>query len=473
MHNRTKIWLRRALVLPPIAVGLAVLAWMASGRDAPEHDQPVETAQAVRTITVQPLEYVPRAVGYGVVEPGTVWEAVAQVSGELVHRSPRLERGQVMPAEAEILRIDRTDYEIALEEIEANIASVEAQLTELDVAEENTRQSLTIERRAVALLERDLARKESLFDRGNISEAEVEAAERDLLNQRQRVQELENELARIPAQRRLQESNLALYEARRRDAALDLARTSITTPFPGRVAQVNVEETQFVNVGEVMAVIDSIDVAEVEAQLAIDRLRPLLRPGLTLSSLSPEEIESLPEQLGLGAEVRLPLGGRLVTWPARVDRMSAEIDPETRTIGAIVAVDDPYAQAVSGVRPPLVRNLYVEVELRGEARPGSIVVPRVAVHRRDDGRPVVYIADADDRLAFRQVVPGPAQGDLVVIAEGLQAGDRVIVTDVIPAIAGLRLLTSPDEALAERLRAEATAEGAGAPSAAEDSSGQL
>jgi multidrug efflux pump subunit AcrA (membrane-fusion protein) len=153
--------------------------------------------------------------------------------------------------------------------------------------------------------------------------------------------------------------------------------------------------------------------------------------------------------------------------------MSAEIDPETRTIGAIVAVDDPYAQAVSGVRPPLVRNLYVEVELRGEPRPGSIVVPRVAVHRRDDGRPVVYVADADDRLAFRDVVPGPAQSDLVVIANGLVAGDRVVVTDVIPAIAGMKLMPTPDEALAERLRARATADGAGALSAAEDPSGQL
>jgi RND family efflux transporter MFP subunit len=473
MNQRAKTWLRRALVLPPIAAGIAVLLWMTGERDAPDHGRPSEAAQAVRFIEAEPLEYVPRAIGYGFVEPGTVWEAVAQVGGELVYRSPRLERGEVVPQAAEILRIDRTDYEIALEEIEANIESVEAELADLEVTRENTGRSLAIERRSVALLERDLARKEALLDRGNISQAEVEQAERNLLTQRQRVQDLENQLSRIPAQRRVLEADKALYEARRREAALDLARTTVTTPFPGRVAEVTVEETRFVATGEVMATIDSIDVAEVEAQLAIDQLRPLLRPGLALSSLSPEEMQNLAERLGLAAEIRLPLGDRLVTWEARVDRMSAEIDPETRTIGAIVAVDDPYGQAISGVRPPLVRNMYVEVELRGEPRPDTFVVPRVAVHRRDDGAPAIYLVDDDDRLAIRTVTPGPAQRDLVVIEEGLASGDRVVVTDVIPAIEGMRLMPAADEALARALRGQATGNGTPALSAADGAAGQL
>ena len=68
---------------------------------------------------------------------------------------------------------------------------------------------------------------------------------------------------------------------------------------------------------------------------------------------------------------------------------------------------------------------------------------------------MVYVADADDRLEFRPVRLGPAQSDFVVVDAGLAAGDRVVVTDLIPAIAGMLLAPTPDAALGERLLAEA------------------
>ena len=456
MNDTPKMWVQRALIFPPIAIGIAVLIWMAGGRQAPDHDRPVETAHAVRYIEATPLNYLPRATGYGLVVPGTVWEMVAEISGELVDRNPRLEPGEVLPAGTEILRIDQTDYEIALEQIDANLESVAAQLAELVIIEESTRRLLEIDRRSVLLFERDLERRRALLRRGNISETEVDAAERALLDQQRRVQDLENLIAGLPADRRRLAANRALYEAQRRQAALDLERTVIATPMVGRVALVNVEEIRFVSVGEVLVVIDSIDVAEVEAQLTIDQVGPLLRPGVALSSLSVDDLDDLPEHLGLSAEIRLRFGTETVRWSARVDRISPAIDPETRTIGAIVAVDRPYAQAVTGSRPPLVRNMYVEVELRGPLRPDTIVVPRVALHEPDSGAPVVHVIDAEDRLAFRPVTPGPVLRDLAVIDAGLVAGDRVVVTDLIPAIEGMRLTPRLDADLAAQLRQAVT-----------------
>jgi hypothetical protein len=118
--------------------------------------------------------------------------------------------------------------------------------------------------------------------------------------------------------------------------------------------------------------------------------------------------------------------------------------------------------------------MYVQVELRGRPRPGTLVVPRVAVHRGPDGRPAVYVADADDRLRIRPVDTGTTQGDLTVIADGLAPGDRVVATDLIPAIEGMLLAPTPDEALTGRLYGEARAAGPaeaaepGAPPDAED-----
>ena len=453
--TRRPAWLRRLLFIPPIAVGIAVLALQLSDRTPPPQSEPTEVARPVRVIEAVAGRFVPRALGYGYAEPGTVWEAVAEVGGRVVYRHPDLERGRLLEAGTVILRIEPADYLLAVARGEADIQSVEARLGELEVREANTVASLEIERRSLVLAQEDLDRKRQLRANGNISQTSVDQAETALLVQRQRAQELENQLSLLPAERAVLEASLAQQMAMLADARLDLDRTEIRLPIDARIAEIAVESAQFVTVGQRLAVADGIDVAEVTAQVAIDRLMPLIRSELDLTTLTATELSTLPESLGLEARVRLSAGDLEATWVGRFDRISDTIDPQTRTIGIIVAVDQPYRQAIPGQRPPLAKNMYVEVELRGPPRDGEFVVPRVAVHDGPDGRIVVYVADADDRLEFRPVRLGPAQSDFVVVDAGLAAGDRVVVTDLIPAIAGMLLAPTPDAALGERLLAEA------------------
>jgi len=450
-----RTWLRRLLIVPPVALGAAVLLWQLQSRTEPAQGEPEELSRAVRVIEVQPVTFVPRARGYGTVAPGRVWEAVAQVGGQIVDKHKDLERGRLIEAGTEVLRIDPTDYELAIARAEADLNSARAQLDELDVREANTRASLEIERRALRLAEEDVERKRALLERGNVSQATVDQAENALLGQRQRVQELENQLRLIPAERAVLEASIQVHEAKLEQARLDLERTRIRMPFDGRIAQVEVEPTRFVSVGEVLMVADSIDRAEIEAQFAIGRLAPVVRADIDLSALSAGELAEVPGRLGLEATVRLKTDEVEASWEARFDRLSDRIDPQTRTVGVIVVVDEPYRKAIPGRRPPLAKDMFVEVELRGRARPDTLVVPRVAVHRKSDGKPTLYLADDEGRLEIRPVMLGPAQGDLVVVAGGLEAGERVVVTDLIPAIAGMKLTTRVDDALAERLRAQA------------------
>lgn len=465
-----RTWLKRLLILPPILLGGAVLAFLVTGREPPIRTDAGETAQPVRTITMDPLAFVPRAIGYGTVEPGTVWEAVAEVPGTVIERHPELERGQLIEAGTVILRLDPTDYELAVARIAATLDSIAAELEELAAREANLRASLEIERRAVDLAQTELARARQLLERGTTSQARVDEAEQTLLAQRQRVQELENELNLIPAQRRVLEANRRLNRVERDQARRDLARTEIAMPFDGRIAEVGVETAEYVTAGQVMAVADGIDVAEVTAQVALAQMAPLIPQDIAPAQLSAQALAGLPERLGIDAEVRLDFGDRTARWPASLDRISETVDPQTRTLGVIVQVDDPLRRAIPGQRPPLTKGMYVAVELQGEPRPGMFVVPRVALHRREGARPLVYVVDEADRLAFRAVTPGPEQGDLVVIEDGLQAGDRVVVSDLVPAIEGMRLSPRRDEALAAALRARATGNDAPSPvTPAEDS----
>jgi multidrug efflux pump subunit AcrA (membrane-fusion protein) len=143
-----------------------------------------------------------------------------------------------------------------------------------------------------------------------------------------------------------------------------------------------------------------------------------------------------------------------VEWPARVARISDIIDPATRSLGVIVEVDKPYAGVQPGVRPPLAKGLFVNVELSGRPRPDSLVIPRNALHKDR-----VYVVTKDSRLAWRQVVSGLTGADYVVISEGLEAGERLVISDLQPAIDGMLLQVVDDpEALARLLAVTGTGE---------------
>ncbi len=202
------LW-RRLLIVPPILAGVGLLVWQLSGRVPPQQGEPAEIARPVRVIEVTPGDFVPRALGYGYVQPGRVWEAVAEVAGKIVFRHADLERGRLLPAGTEILRIDPADYELAVQRLEAGRAGVEARLAELAVRGSNAESSLRIERRALQLARQDLERKRALLARGNASQAGVDQAENAMLERRQRAQELENTLTLIPAERRILEADLA------------------------------------------------------------------------------------------------------------------------------------------------------------------------------------------------------------------------------------------------------------------------
>jgi multidrug efflux pump subunit AcrA (membrane-fusion protein) len=447
------------LIAPPVVIGIAVLAWQLAGRKSPEQAEPEEAARPVRVIEATAGDFVPRALGYGYVQPGTVWEAVAQVAGKVVYRHPDLERGRLLEAGSELLRIDPANYELAVARIEANVEAVRAELEELEVRRANTESTLQIVRRTLALAEQDLTRKRKLLAKKNISQTAVDETESAVLNERRQIQDLQNQLNLLPAEQRVLAANLALNQAQLEEARLDLERTVIRLPFEARIAEVLAETTQFVSAGQKLAVADSIDLAEVTAQIALNHMRPLVPTGLDLSSLSAGEISSLPQRWGFSTEVRLVAGDFAASWEARFDRISDMVDPQTRTLGLVVAVDEPYRSAIPGQRPPLTKNMYVEVEIKGPPQAGRIAVPRVALHRGPEGRDVIYLADLEDRLEFRPVSLGPVQSDFVIVEEGLSGGERVVVSDLIPAIEGMRLAPRLDRALAEALAAQASGTG--------------
>jgi len=443
--------------LPPILVGAAVIAYFAISKPPPEQAPFEERSTHVRVITIVPSEVVPSVIGYGVVRPARTWNGISQVGGKVVYVHPDFQKGASMAAGTQIVRLSPSDYNLAIAQAEANIRSSQARLQELEVNEENTRQSLKIEQEALTLKNNELERKQALLDRGSATQAAVETAQSSALAQRQKVQGMKNTLTLIPTQRAVLEEQIAVYQSNLQTAELNLARTSIELPFAARVAETNTEISQYVVPGQSIGSFDGVEKAEIDTQIPIQQFAQMLGASgdkNIMTQIAPGAFSKVLEKFGLAATVRLDLGDKPVVWQGAVSRISDTIDPKTRTVGIIVTVSNAYERLQPGKRPPLAKGMFVEVTISNKARKNALVVPRSALHK---GK--IYVADKSNRLEARKVDVDFVQNDIAIISNNLSSGDRVVVSALNPAVPGMLLKTTRDTVLEQWIQSQSAEDG--------------
>ncbi|WP_324753929.1 efflux RND transporter periplasmic adaptor subunit [Roseovarius sp. Pro17] len=426
--------MRRGIgLLLPVALGVGVAAWLISTAEPPARLDEHERSVVARTITakVTPVRAVVR--GYGNVRAARSWEAISEISGTIIWRNPELDTGNVLRAGSEALKIDPTAYELAVAEAEADLAALEADIAQLDTDEANTGRLLALEQSRLDLTETELTRIRNLVERDVASQSAVDGQERATLQVRRGVAELQNALGLIPSRRNRLDAQMARTAAVLNRARRDLAKTHIVVPFDLRVGSVHVERHQYVVAGQPLVTADDIRQAEITAQIPVMAFRRLLGDANRNTPLKPE---ALPMSFAeISAEVRL-VSDPTQTWPGRLVRVESALDPQARSVPAVVTVDDPYANANPPLRLPLVPNMYVELVLRGPVISESVTIPESAVHEGD----LVYLRDSKGRLELRQVSVAWRQNGQAIIASGVEPGEEVILDDLMPAIPGINVI---------------------------------
>nr|WP_321456083.1 hypothetical protein [uncultured Cohaesibacter sp.] len=432
---------KKSLVLPPVLIAIGL--FLASGQAAKPPQAATESkekATPVKVIGVKAVMAVPSISGFGKVQPSRTWDAVAQVAGPVIWTSDKLRDGLLIPEGTSLLRIDEREYELSL-------AQIDAQIEALNAKDETTIASKKIEDRALALLKEDLGRKKELQSRGSASQSIVDTAERALLTQDVKVQSLLSTL-------KLDEAERKVLQQQREIAALNLARTELKAPFDVRLDTVDISVGQYVNKGQQLFSGDGIAVAEVVAQFPIGALSPLFgkagEEGSPLAALE-EGREVSQRHDTLKAKVILQTPKSDIVWDAKVDRVSAVMNPKTRTRGIVLTVADPYGKATPGQRPPLVKDTAVEVVLEGQPKKDKIAIPASAIRKGQ-----VMVVDAEKRLHFKPVKVAYIQGDIAVLMSGLEPNEKVVVSDLPAPVDGMLVGPKPDKALLERIIAEAT-----------------
>lgn len=417
-------------LVPPIALGLATAAWLVSTAEAPARIDQSEHSVVARIVIAEMTRVRTTVRGYGNVQAARNWEAVAEVAGTIVWRHPDLETGNVIGEGTKVLRIDPTSYELAIAQAEADLAALEADAAQLTVDEANTSRLLSLEEDRLTLAQAELARVRDLSERGVAAQSTLDTQERTTLQVRRGVEELRNANALIPSRRARLEAQVARTRTILARARRDLDKTYISAPFDLRVSEVHVERHQFVSAGQFLVAADDIDRAEITALIPVDSFRRLLS-GATGNG--PMTISDLSERFAdIVAEVRL-VSDPSQTWTGRLVRVESALDPQARSVPAVIAVDDPYAGANPPLRLPLVPNMYVEVILTGPEEPARITLPDGAIHEGN----VVYLRNEEGRLEVRTVSVDWRQSGIVVLDGGIAAGEEVVTNDLMPAIPGM------------------------------------
>ena len=449
-----KYYAVKLLAIVPIALALLlVVNWVANKKE-PQKKEIHESVRTMRVIKVVKTDLIPRAIGFGVAEPGRIWRAMAEVKGRVVEVYSDLKSGALISAGQVLIKIDPTDYELAEARLEAGISQIKAQLQELDVEKQNTRASIAIEERSLALAEQSLKRKQTAREKKAISGDEVDREERTVLTQRQNIQNLKNKLALMPSKEQLLNANLAASKAELEQARLDLEKLIIKAPFDCRLAEVNIQEGQYLAAGESLFEALGNGVTEVVAQFRGDQLKKLFAAGQPENFKLNLDMEKIPDRPNFKVTVRYNSGDWSAEWDAYFTHIREAVDARTRAVNVVVAVDRPYEKIIPGVRPPLTRGMFCEVELQGKTRPDSIIIPRSALHNGN----TVFLVDDKNRLQSQEVKVAFAQSNFYCLAGGLQGGETLIVSDPTPAIEGMWIEQVPDNLLQQRLLAEAQAQ---------------
>jgi len=278
-----------------LIVGILVLAIVAAGammslREQPPKKERVDIDPLVATLTLENMTANFEIRSQGTVRPRTETVLSAEVSGTIVSISPKFVAGGVFAKNETLLRIDPTNYTVAVDQAEALVTQRQ--------------------------IEHDGANK--LRSQGYRAESEYASA--------------------VAA--------LASARAESVRARRNLERTFIRLPYDGIVRAKETDLGQFVSTGTRIGVVFSTDYAEIRLPLTDVDLAFVDLPG-------PNQTTASGGADGPAVTLTAIQKGRPTEWQARIVRTEGVVDEKSRVTYAVAQLADPYGLHNDGIVLPV------------------------------------------------------------------------------------------------------------------------
>jgi RND family efflux transporter MFP subunit len=307
--------------------------------------------------------------------------------------------------------------------------------------------SVTLVARVEGYLEKNHYTDGSWVKKGNLLftiqpdqyKAQLQQAEASLAAQKASLWHANTELARCSAllkedaatqtqvdqwryQKKAAEAGILNAQAQVELAKLNLSYTMVKAPFDGRIGRHLVNPGNLVGTAEqqtALAQIDQLDpiyvyftINERELLRVIERHKPTA--GTTIAQ------RHIPVYFGLSNEDGYPHEGRL-------DFASVNVAPTTGTLQLRGVFPNPDHTVLPG--------LFVRVRVPALQKRDALLVPGEALSFDQQGE-FLLVVNEHHVVERRGAKTGPQVGELLVIEEGLQPDDLVIVEGILQAIPG-------------------------------------
>jgi membrane fusion protein, multidrug efflux system len=362
----------------------ALLAACGKETDPPSASDAAPPAVPVHIARVEAKRVPIRFDIVGQVEGSKQVEVRARVSGILQKQFYR--EGDPVKQGAPLFEIDRATYEVSLAQARAQLAQATAQADWM--RREEGRLKPLVQERAVS-------RKE--YDDSTSTRQLAEAA--------------------------VQQASSAVKQAE-----LNLSYTSVTAPVPGITGRAERSIGTLITTdasGSLLTTINQVTPIWVRFSLAETDLAKL--PAGRLSRTTPVILELL-----LPDGSPYPLKGRL-------NFAATSIDARLGTQQLRAEFDNPREQLLPGQ--------FVTVRITAGERDNVFLIPQAAVVQTEKGY-LAFVVDAQGKAQARPVKTGDWIGGDWLIISGLNAGDRVIVDNLLKIRPGVAVTEAPPPAAA-------------------------
>ncbi|TCL65133.1 efflux RND transporter periplasmic adaptor subunit [Rhizobium sp. BK251] len=209
------------------------------------------------------------------------------------------------------------------------------------------------------------------------------------------------------------QANLKAAEAALQTAQLNLDYTEVLAPIDGRASKIEVtvgnlvaagsgsqELTTLVSVSPIYASFDASEESVTRALAALPRTDAAIPP-----------LEQIPVEVGTLTDEGTPIKGNL-------QLVDNEVDAASGTVHVRAVFDNPDGHLLPGQ--------FVRVRM-GQPKPESKLVISERAIGTDQDKKFVFVVDADNKVAYRQVQLGDTVDGMRIVDSGLNAGDRVVV----------------------------------------------
>ena len=315
------------------------------------------------------------------------------MSGLIVDLSPQVIPGGIVSEGQWLLRIDDSDYRLALQQRESDVA------------------------RAVLNLE---------LEQGNqaIARQEYEMLGEDIPAQ---------DRALILREPHLAEAQAALQAARaaRSRAELDVSRCEVKSPFNAVIREKKMDLGTRVSPGTNLVSLAGTDEYWVEASVMVSDLKWIKAPS---------------GQDGVGSRVKVldpDTWGPGLFREGRVIRLLSDIEPEGLMARVLISLEDPLAlKPENQGKPVVLLGSKVDVEIQGEILESVIPLQREWLREGTS----VWVLTEEETLTIQEVTMSFQGKEQVCVVEGLSDGDRVVLTDIAAPVEGMSLRLAGQDA---------------------------